>query len=359
MGNTLYLMSGKKALPAKEYHYEYEDELQQLIENNPHLLFGTSEGTELILVQREFTVSDDFGMSLDHLFVDENGVPVLVEVKRAVDTRIRREVVAQVLDYASCAAAWDANLLRQLFQETNSDNEDILERYDTDEFWDTVATNLRAERLILAFAADKIPTRLKNILEFLNRNMNGIQVYGVEIRQFQTNDSSLLSSNIVTSLPVDTDQAAPSVKRRWSAKTMLEYTAEACGRSVADVCEALIHYASQLDFNNKFGSNTVRPSFLSKRPDGYWFFQIYFNSPSEPVLSLYIENFTSHLNNGPTVDELTSIFTDKLCFESQYLHLSNKYVNIDLIAFTDPSTLNAFMDVMTELMQKGGIFQVV
>jgi len=37
--------------------------------------------------------------SLDHLFLDEAGVPTLVEVKRSSDTRARREMVAQMLDY--------------------------------------------------------------------------------------------------------------------------------------------------------------------------------------------------------------------------------------------------------------------
>ncbi|MFJ6899548.1 hypothetical protein [Streptomyces hokutonensis] len=51
---------------------------------------------------------------LDHLFADADadGVPTLVEVKRATDTRIRREVVGQMLDYAANAARyWSAALL--------------------------------------------------------------------------------------------------------------------------------------------------------------------------------------------------------------------------------------------------------
>jgi hypothetical protein len=36
-------------------------------------------------------------MSLDHLFLDQGAVPTLVEVKRGSDTRIRREVVGQML----------------------------------------------------------------------------------------------------------------------------------------------------------------------------------------------------------------------------------------------------------------------
>ena len=41
--------------------------------------------------------------SLDHLFLDQDANPTLVEVKRSTDTRIRREVVGQVLDYVANA----------------------------------------------------------------------------------------------------------------------------------------------------------------------------------------------------------------------------------------------------------------
>ncbi|MCO6480232.1 MAG: hypothetical protein J5I94_26570 [Phaeodactylibacter sp.] len=41
---------------------------------------------------------------MDHLFVDQDAIPTLVEVKRSTDTRIRREVVGQILDYAANAA---------------------------------------------------------------------------------------------------------------------------------------------------------------------------------------------------------------------------------------------------------------
>src|SRR6185436_6507166 len=44
--------------------------------------------------------------SVDHLFLDQAGVPTLVEVKRSTDTRIRREVVGQMLDYAANAVAY-------------------------------------------------------------------------------------------------------------------------------------------------------------------------------------------------------------------------------------------------------------
>ena len=64
-----------------------------------------------MLVRREAPVAN---LSLDHLFVDQDAIPTLVETKRGEDTRGRREVVAQMLDYAANAATqWKAEALRQ------------------------------------------------------------------------------------------------------------------------------------------------------------------------------------------------------------------------------------------------------
>jgi hypothetical protein len=56
--------------------------------------------------------------SLDHLFVDQDGIPTLVEVKRGADTRVRREVVGQMLDYAANAVVhWPIDAIRVAFEQ--------------------------------------------------------------------------------------------------------------------------------------------------------------------------------------------------------------------------------------------------
>jgi hypothetical protein len=63
-----------------------------------------------MLVRREAPIAN---LSLDHLFVDQDAIPTLVETKRGEDTRGRRDVVAQILDYATNAATgWKAEMLR-------------------------------------------------------------------------------------------------------------------------------------------------------------------------------------------------------------------------------------------------------
>ena len=49
--------------------------------------------------------------------MDQFGVPTLVEVKRSSDTRIRREVVGQLLEYAANGPRyWPVEQLRGMFE---------------------------------------------------------------------------------------------------------------------------------------------------------------------------------------------------------------------------------------------------
>jgi hypothetical protein len=107
MKDAIFLVRDDDKLPElKAEPYDSEELLQGLLESFPDLLVsgGSSTGTgrRLLLVEREAAVPDQEEgagrWSVDHLFVDEEGVPTLVEVKRSTDTRIRREVVGQMLD---------------------------------------------------------------------------------------------------------------------------------------------------------------------------------------------------------------------------------------------------------------------
>lgn len=99
----------KVLVPMEETPYAAEDILQGLLEDYPDLVPGDQINPDYprkwLLIKREAGVpscqdgSDNW--SLDHLFVDQDGIPTFIECKRATDNRIRREVVAQMLDYAA------------------------------------------------------------------------------------------------------------------------------------------------------------------------------------------------------------------------------------------------------------------
>ena len=125
MSTIFYIDENNQAVQLHEIKYESEDLLQHLVEKYPDILAGEQINPDnprkWILISREMGVPSHEGGSdqwfLDHLFIDQDGIPTFVEVKRSTDTRIRREVVAQMLDYAANATAyWPVSRLRQAWE---------------------------------------------------------------------------------------------------------------------------------------------------------------------------------------------------------------------------------------------------
>jgi hypothetical protein len=125
MTSTVFMIDSNNCLTElSQADYNSEDLFQRLLADHPSLL-GSASGSSgrLLLVRREAPVpAADDGLSrwsLDHLFLDGDGIPVLVEVKRATDTRGRREVVAQMLDYAANGVAhWRIEQIIDAFNAT-------------------------------------------------------------------------------------------------------------------------------------------------------------------------------------------------------------------------------------------------
>jgi hypothetical protein len=157
----------------EEAPYDSEKLLQMLLADRPDLLAGeqidVEEPRRWLLVTREMSVPGELDgagrWSLDHLFLDRDAIPTLVEVKRSSDTRIRREVIGQMLDYAANAVAyWPVEEIKAKFESRCKDDGDdaetelvalIGEGKDSATFWQSVKTNLQAGRVRLQFSEIK------------------------------------------------------------------------------------------------------------------------------------------------------------------------------------------------------------
>lgn len=208
----IYMVEGdslRRMLPSAP---ENEDRMQVLVAQYPELI--TDGSGDLLLIARERSIGDgetSARWSLDHLFVTQDAVPVLVELKRASDTRIRREVVGQLIDYAANASVhWEAGSIAAAFAATvgPEDADATLAAFigdrDPEEFWKQVDSNLRAGRLKLVFVADLIPRELAIVVEFLNSQMRA-DVRAIELRWFSDD------SGITTLVPRVLGQSEQSV----------------------------------------------------------------------------------------------------------------------------------------------------
>lgn len=228
MGGIFLIQADGKLVEMKEERYKSEDVFQGVLADYPNLLAGDQIDSEKprrwLLIAREVAVpAEESGAgqwSLDHLFVDQDGIPTLVEVKRSTDTRIRREVVGQMLDYAANAVAyWPLETIRSHFERTcidrHLDSDQVLreflaETHDIEEFWQSVRTNLQAGRVRMLFVADQIPSELKRIVEFLNEQMDPAEVLAVELRQY-------VSQGLRTLVPRVYGQTAEADRRKTAS----------------------------------------------------------------------------------------------------------------------------------------------
>lgn len=241
MVGGIYLIKGEDVLvEMNEQQYDSEAILQGLLDKYPLLLAGdqidNDEPRLWLPIAREKGVPDSKDGSqrwfLDHLFLDQDGIPTLVEVKRSSDTRIRREVVGQMLDYAANAVVyWPAESIRSQFEERCTDREidteqELKERLNCDEseqFWQNVRTNLEAGKLRMLFVADEIPPELQRIVEFLNEQMQAAEVLAIEIKQYVGEGHKTLVPRLIgQTAKAQATKGGVRQKKKWDEQSFFE-----------------------------------------------------------------------------------------------------------------------------------------
>ena len=246
MTGGMYLLQGDDNLIAMtEAPYDSEDVLQSLLAKYPDLLAGDqlpgSEPRRWLLIRREAPLgSNDSGAtkwSIDHLFLDQDAVPTIVETKRSSDTRIRRELVGQMLDYAANAVVyWPIeeiqSALERRCEKENLDSETEVTNLigsdsDPEEFWKRAAVNLQAGRVRLVFVADQIPRELRRVVEFLNEQMTPAEVIAIEVKQYVGEGVKTLVPRVIgQTAEAETKKRASSPGRQWDEESFFSVLSE-------------------------------------------------------------------------------------------------------------------------------------
>jgi hypothetical protein len=201
--------------------------------------------------------------SLDHLYLDQDAIPTFVECKRSSDTRARREVVAQMLDYAANGLThWTVQSLRQsatqtaLKRQRNIDDEvgALLAgqaEADIEVFWQKVEANLKAGKVRLVFVADQIPPELRRLVEFLNDRLTDVDVLAVEIKQFlHDGDHAVLVPRLVGM----TERAREKEGTVPKPKTTREKMLTACAPTTRPLVEWVLSIAAARNYTIYWGT---------------------------------------------------------------------------------------------------------
>ena len=282
MSEGIYLIQEDgKMVEMKNRLYDSEDKLQSMLEKYPNLLPGdqinNTDPRRWLLITREAAIpsEEDGGdrWSVDHLFLDQDAIPTLVEVKRSTDTRIRREVVGQMLDYASNAVLyWPVEKIKYMFEtncQNNKENPEeklsvfLDETKESDEFWNDLKTNLQLGRIRMLFVADEIPPELRRVVEFLNEQMDPAEVLAIEVRQFVTGKMRVIVPGIYgqTELTKQKKSSSSKVGKQWNETRFFEEMSEKFEENENNAVKKIYEWSIKNKFRIKWGKGKQDGSF--------------------------------------------------------------------------------------------------
>lgn len=294
MAGNIYLIQEKeKLVRMTETEYDSEDLLQELLAKYPDLLAGdqidSSNPRRWLLVSREVEVpGEEEGpgrWSVDHVFLDQDGIPTLIEVKRSTDTRLRREVVGQMLDYAANAVVyWTVDEIRRRFEsrcaaENKSPEQELgnflSESGDAGQYWEKVKTNIHAGKIRLVFVADVIPDELRRIVEFLNEQMNSAEVLAIEIKQYVGSGLKTLVPRVYgqTAESERTKTAGVQETKKWNEDMFLQTFVSRGEQNSLEASKKILDWAKNRDLRIWWGEGLNEGSFypmLDYQGEQYW-----------------------------------------------------------------------------------------
>jgi hypothetical protein len=339
--------------------------LQALLEDHPDLLDGDpidpGSPRRWMLLHREFAVPDEKGTaerwSLDHLFLDQEGIPTLVEVKRSTDTRIRREVVGQMLDYAANGVhGWGS--LRVAFEkiclEEGVDAESKVRGLigpdaDIQQFWLRVDDNLRAGRIRLLFVADEIPEELERVIVFLNDQMDPAVVLGIEIRKFSSDSFQTLVPRVIGRTPEAKDRknAPARSTRKWDEPSFVAAMRSNQGDSAVGTAMQLLRWTEKYGCRIWWGEGAIKANFipiLDHNGQEHYPFDC-FSRPSGAGVYIHFDYWKKKppFNDEARRRELLGRFN---AIPGVQLPAAEKFPQIPLAVLANPSALQQFLDVM-------------
>ena len=265
-------------------------ELQRILEINPDLVPGDqinpSDPRRWLVVRREMPVPDpstgDNRWSIDLFFVDQDAMPTFIECKRYSDTRAKREVVGQMLEYAANGHYyWSKEDMRNYAEQVAKKNgmtlEEEIKRLQpeepetVDEFFQHVQDNLREGQIRLVFFMEESPAELKSVVEFLNKQMERSEVLIVEARQYEYEGTKIVTP-VLFGFTEEARQVKKTVsvttgqRKKWDKESFFN---DARGRLKADEVNSiklLLDKSQELKGELSWGTGKTCGSFSTKWP---------------------------------------------------------------------------------------------
>lgn len=209
----LFRASGEAWRRPADAGYAGEHELQALLAEHPSLIPGVGPDAAVCTEFRSAAGPADL------LIVDSDGSVTLVECKLAGNPQVRREIVGQLLDYASqiwrtpvdrFASTWSQQTGGALWDQLDGEEEDLRAGLEA----------ARGEgRFTLVLAVDRINSDLRRIVEYLNRITDAaVAVIAVEFDRYADSGVEVLLPRTYGSELVEAKRGSSGSVPRWTVE---------------------------------------------------------------------------------------------------------------------------------------------
>jgi hypothetical protein len=172
-----------------------DDLVRGMLDHCPELVLDpvpTGERTRLLLVGRRATASatsDPGAPPLERVYVDSQGVPLLVGLQATTGARAGHDVLLRLLDRVALELPlWRGGWLRDLARTTHChrDEAELLAhtlawRAEPDTFWSRVDANVSRDHVRIVLVVDHLPGDLTRTVEFLDGQLSEVDVRAVEV----------------------------------------------------------------------------------------------------------------------------------------------------------------------------------
>ena len=198
---SLYAISNGNLRPAIRRALSNESMIENWVENDPGLL-----GLDAMIIGRQ--VPTDHGKFIDLLAMDAKGELIIIELKK---DRTPRDIVAQVLDYAS----WVRTL-------TTPEVYDLAEKYlgarlvtkFREKFAETIPEQLNATHSMLIVASE-LDAASRRIVEYLSEE-HGLAINTVFFNVFEADGREWLTTDFLLDQDEVEERSERKVRAPWS-----------------------------------------------------------------------------------------------------------------------------------------------
>lgn len=277
----ILLIDGGKVTPLNETRFTEEGKLQDYLEEYPNLipLADIVEGaSQLLCIGREVGAGSG---SIDLLCVDKDSLLTIVETKLRKNREARREVVGQIIEYASYVCQWTADDVYRVANEYFAKSEkapqsykgktldEIMKEVVRDTFSDEdfrirIGQNLRDGRIRLIIAVDELIEPLRATVTFLNSYSN-FDILLLQLTDFEESETKKVLVPLLFGYATKSAERGSRETKHWDEASFLADAKEKCEPEIADTVVKLYEFTKDNADGVSWGRGATYGSFTFRK----------------------------------------------------------------------------------------------